>query len=146
MNYPYIKMFFYKSAWYTMVYINQYSQRSLHHTHVYPHAWWRHYSDNGTRGHEYLWTLKHRKSSAWPCVDRFEHYSYMEYDTLTGSTLKMKGRIRWSSTLTLSGQMMLERIHVGGGLTGTKQNAVLISPSIVSFFTWWRYQIETFSA
>ena len=76
MNYPYTKNFFYKSLWCTVVYINPYSQQSLYHTHVYLHAWWRHYSDNGARGHEYISTLKHADSSlvflVWSGVSMME--------------------------------------------------------------------------
>ena len=59
---PLYKNFFPKSLWCTEVYINPYPRRSLFHTHVYQHAWWRQYSDNGVRGHEYIWTLKHTES------------------------------------------------------------------------------------
>ena len=53
MKYPYTKKnFFYKSPGCTEAYTNPYSQRSLYHTYVYQHAWWRQYSDNGVRGHE----------------------------------------------------------------------------------------------
>ena len=86
MDYPYTKNFFYKSPWRTSVYIDQYSQRSLYHTHVYHHAWWRHYSDNGARGHEYIWTLKHTESSlvflVWSGVSMIElnQYHASEYN------------------------------------------------------------------
>ena len=49
---PLLKKIFYESPWCTVVYTNPYSQRSLYHTHVYQHAWWRQYSDSGVRGHE----------------------------------------------------------------------------------------------
>ena len=86
MNYPYTKNFFYKSPWRTAVYIDPYSQHSLYHTHVYQHAWWRHYSGNGARGHEYIWTLKHTESSlvflVWSGVSMIElnQYHASEYN------------------------------------------------------------------
>ena len=86
MNCPYTKNLFYKCSWCTEVYINPYSQRSLYHTHVYQHAWWRHYSDNGARGHEYIWTLKHTESSlvflVWSGVSMIQlnQYHASEYN------------------------------------------------------------------
>ena len=60
--------------------MNPYSQRSLYHTHVYQHAWWRQYSDNGVRGLKYIWTLKHTESSlaflVWSEVSMVELNQY----------------------------------------------------------------------
>ena len=80
MNYLYTKYFFYESPWYIVVYINPHSQRPLYLTHVYQHAWWRHYSDDGVRGNEYIWTLKHTESGlvflVWSEVSMIESNQY----------------------------------------------------------------------